>query len=92
MSSIDKNAAASRKLISSIVIGITGRNEECHRAIEKFKDLPITAVDVEGQFNYSKCNNMLVERTLAEYALFMNDDVELTCDCITPCVDVLDHD
>lgn len=41
------------------------------------------------EYNFAKCCNALAKQCSSEALLFMNDDVELTEDAITPCLNAL---
>ena len=41
------------------------------------KSLPYTVLDYNGNFNFSRINNLAVSKSSGEYLLFLNDDVEV---------------
>lgn len=102
------NKYANHDTIGKIIVGITTTDRSdmlncCDAIFNNGHDIdssliPVDIVDFgefdyfKGKFNYSKCNNYLVTFSKADYVLFMNDDVELTTDCISPCIVALDND
>lgn len=96
------NKHADKSKVGKVIVGITAKScsqEELDcidNAVHNGNQydssyLPVQTVCL-GFYNFAKNCNTLAKMCKSECILFMNDDVELTEDAITPCLDILEHD
>lgn len=90
--SVEELAVHSRDSIGTIIVCYTGDDsEELKKLGKMLEDIPAnTALDY-GEYNFAKLNNEMVKRHVSsECILFMNDDVILSSDAVTPCLKILE--
>ena len=78
--------------IGRLVIGWTG--EPCsaglYMLMKLAEGLDFDVMVEQMEYNFARCNNALVAKHCSsEAVLFMNDDVELSCDVVTPMLEAL---
>lgn len=75
-----------------VAIGYTGTDEgEREKLLRRAKERGLDAVCETMEYNFARNNNSLAFKYGGGNALlFVNDDVELTCDAVSPCLDALD--
>lgn len=66
-------------------------SEEVKKLGKMLDDIPVSSVLDIGEYNFAKLNNEMVKRHVSsECVLFMNDDVILSSDAVTPCIKILE--
>ena len=92
--SITELCAYSRDCINRIIVCYTGDDSKEVMKLGKLLDsIPVNSVLDIGEYNFAKLNNEMVRRhASSECVLFMNDDVILRSDAVSPCLKILeDH-
>ena len=91
------NKHVPKEAIGKVFVGITAERNSKEElscidiAEHNGSSLPIQIVRL-GFYNFARNCNIIASMCRSECVLFMNDDVELTEDAISPCLDVLEHD
>lgn len=82
----------SRDSIGTLIVCYTGDDQEELKKLDKMlDDIPVNSVLDIGEYNFAKLNNEMVKKHVSsECVLFMNDDVILNSDAVTPCLKVLE--
>lgn len=78
--------------VNVVRVGFNGSDSDRDRLHDYVKELPFQVEIVRQQYNFSQNSTKLAYMSTAEYLLFLNDDVELTEDAVSPCLDVLESD
>ena len=91
--SISELCVHSRHNINKLILCYTGDNsEEFKKLYKMLNDIPVNSVLDIGEYNFAKLNNEMVKRHVtSENILFMNDDVILSSDAVTPCLKILEN-
>ena len=90
--SIPELCAHSRHNINKLIVCYTGDDQEEFKKLYKMLcEIPVNIVLDIGEYNFAKLNNEMVKRHVtSENILFMNDDVILNSDAVTPCLKILE--
>ena len=90
--SIPELCTYSRDSINKLIVCYTGDNSEELKKLDKMlDDIPVNSVLDIGEYNFAKLNNKIVkEYVTSENILFMNDDVIVHSDAVTPCLKILE--
>lgn len=82
----------SRDSIGTLIVCYTGDDQEEVKKLDKMlDDIPVNSVLDIGEYNFAKLNNEMVKKHVSsECVLFMNDDVVVHSDAVTPCLKVLE--
>ena len=91
--SIPELCTYSRDSINKLIVCYTGDNSEELKKLDKMlDDIPVNSVLDIGEYNFAKLNNKIVkEYVTSENILFMNDDVIVHSDAVTPCLKILEN-
>ena len=91
------NKHVPKEAIGKVFVGITAERDSKEElgcidiAEHNGSCLPIQIVRL-GFYNFARNCNIIASMCRSECVLFMNDDVELTENAISPCLNVLEHD
>ena len=90
--SIVELTAHSRHNIGTLIVCYTGDDqEEFNKLYKLLGEIPVNSVLEIGEYNFAKLNNKMVKKYVtSENILFMNDDVIVHSDAITPCLKILE--
>lgn len=90
--SIVELTAHSRHNIGTLIVCYTGDDqEEFNKLYKLLGEIPVNSVLEIGEYNFAKLNNKMVKKYVtSENILFMNDDVIVHTDAITPCLNILE--
>ena len=90
--SIVELTAHSRHNIGTLIVCYTGDDqEEFNKLYKMLGEIPVNSVLEIGEYNFAKLNNKMVKKYVtSENILFMNDDVIVHSDAITPCLKILE--
>ena len=82
----------SRHNIGTLIVCYTGDDqEEFNKLYKMLGEIPVNSVLEIGEYNFAKLNNKMVKKYVtSENILFMNDDVIVHSDAITPCLKILE--
>lgn len=91
--SISELCKYSKDSINKLIVCYTGDNSEEVKKLGKIlDDIQVNSVLDIGEYNFAKLNNEMVERHVtSENILFMNDDVILSSDALSPCLKILEN-
>ena len=91
--SISELCKYSKNSINKLIVCYTGDNSEELKKLDKMlDDIPVNSVLDIGEYNFAKLNNKIVkEYVTSENILFMNDDVIVHSDAVTPCLKILEN-
>ena len=91
--SISELCKYSKNSINKLIVCYTGDNSEEVKKLDKMlDDIPVNSVLDIGEYNFAKLNNKIVkEYVTSENILFMNDDVIVHSDAVTPCLKILEN-
>ena len=91
--SIPELCTYSRDSINKLIVCYTGDNSEELKKLDKMlDDIPVNSVLDIGEYNFAKLNNEMVKRHVtSENILFMNDDVIVHSNAVTPCLKILEN-
>ena len=91
--SISELCKYSKDSINKLIVCYTGDNSEEVKKLGKIlDDIKVNSVLDIGEYNFAKLNNEMVKRHVtSENILFMNDDVILSSDAVTPCLKILEN-
>ena len=91
--SIVELTAHSRHNIGTLIVCYTGDDqEEFNKLYKLLGEIPVNSVLEIGEYNFAKLNNKMVKRHVnSDCVLFMNDDVILSSDAVTPCLNILEN-
>lgn len=92
--SITELCTYSSDCINTLIVCYTGDDSKEVMKLGKLLDsIPVNSVLDIGEYNFAKLNNEMVRRhASSECVLFMNDDVILRSDAVSPCLKILeDH-
>lgn len=89
---VEELTVHSRESIGTLIVCYTGDDQEEMKKLNKLlEDIPVNSVLDTGEYNFAKLNNEMVKRWAeSECVLFMNDDVILQSDAVTPCLKILE--
>ena len=91
--SISELCKYSKDSINKLIVCYTGNDSYEFNKLKDFIDnVKLNTQLLQDEYNFAKLNNKIVkEYVTSENCLFMNDDVILSSDAITPCLKILEN-
>lgn len=89
---VSKLALHSRDSIDKLIVCYTGNDANEFKKLKDFLDnIKLNTQLLQDEYNFAKLNNKIMKQHVtSENILFMNDDVILHSDAVTPCLKVLE--